>query len=294
MVDISVPDEGPVDTTVRYLPFGVPGLDGHVRGIPSGSAVLLAGAPDAGGRAFLYTSLASLAQAKHDPDRYRRRIDGAIRDAIPERVSYVTLTQTREHVYADLEAVLDDEQYGTLADHLTVADFSQRFLAASPVPDALFDQRRDHAPIEIENAGEAIEDVLEAISEHVASVGDGAVVVIDDLADLMRARHFGLGRDAVIGFLLGLREAVVGWNTLAYVVYDRRAGAVRDDLDVSGLLDGSVYFYSNDQGHATYRTLRVGSFGGALDTERQTVFESSVGPAGMRAKATRKIAPSNW
>ncbi|WP_280663039.1 hypothetical protein [Haloarcula amylovorans] len=40
--------------------------------------------------------------------------------------------------------------------------------------------------------------------------------------------------------------------------------------------------------------MRVGSVGGALDTERQTVFESIVGPTGFRAKATKKSGPSNW
>ena len=92
----------------------------------------------------------------------------------------------------------------------------------------------------------------------------------------------------------GLREAVVNWGNVAFVKLDRPAGDVRKDDRIHGLLHGAVYFYSNDKGFETYRTMRVGSFGGALDTELQTVFESLVGPTGFRAKATKKIGPSNW
>ena len=316
MDELSPPEAKSVSAGVEYVPFGIPGLDGAVRGIPTGSAVLLAGAPDAGSHAFLYTSLASLMLAKHEPALYPRRL-GDAREAIPERVSYVSLTHDRDHIYSELDAVLDSEQFEVLTDHLTVADFSQQFLSAVDVPAALYDQRRDDvpAPTEDDDSGVAglLDDVtlpderstetddaddvsalLDEISEYVADSGDDAILVIDGLSDLLLATNFGLDRSAVLGFLLGLREAVVGWNGIAYVVYERRAADVRSDPDIHGLLHGSVFFYSNDQGHDTYRTVRVGSFGGALDTERQTVFESSVGPAGLRAKATKKIGPSNW
>lgn len=299
MDDLSPPEAKSVSAGVEFLPFGIPGLDGAVRGIPTGSAVLLAGAPDAGGHAFLYTSLASLVLAKHDPALYWRRL-GTARDAIPERVTYVSLTQDREHIYADLDAVLDTEQFETLTDHLTVVDFSQQFLGAVDVPGALFDERRDDValPAEENGAGDGeggeMAALLDDVSERIAAAGDESIVVVDGLSDLLLATNWGLDRSDVLGFLLGLREAVVGWDGVAYVCYERRAADVRSDPDINGLLHGSVFFYSNDQGHDTYRTMRVGSFGGALDAERQTVFETSIGPAGVRAKATKKIGPSNW
>lgn len=292
MDDLPPAEAKSVGAGVRYLPFGIPGLDGQVRGIPTGSAVMLAGAPDAGSDAFVYTSLASLMLAKHNPRLYHGRV-GDVRESIPERVSYVSLTHDRDHIYSELDAVLDTGQFEALTEHLTVADFSQQFLDAAPVPDALYAERRDDVAVAAE--GDAtIDGVLDAVSEHIAEVGEDAIVVIDDLADLVRAKHFGLSQDRILGFLLGIREAVVEWDGLAYVSYQRRAADVRSDLDVHGLFHGSVYFYSNDKGFDTYRTMRVGSFGGALDTERQVVFETSVGPTGFRAKATKKIAPSNW
>jgi len=296
MDELSTAEAKGVSAGVEYLPFGIPGLDGATRGIPTGSTVLLAGAPDAGGHAFLYTSLASLMLAKHDPALYWRRL-GTAREAIPERVTYVSLTHDREHIYAELDAVLDSEQFATLTEHLTVADFSQQFLGAVDVPDALYRERRDDTMLTPDGDDPDTDDMdtlLDDVSEVLADNGADSILVVDGLSDLLLATNFGLDRSDVLGFLLGLREAVVGWEGVGFVRYERRAAEVRNDPDLNGLLHGSVFFYSNDQGHDTYRTMRVGSFGGALDSERQRVFETSVGPAGVRAKATKKIGPSNW
>jgi KaiC/GvpD/RAD55 family RecA-like ATPase len=298
----SAPEAKSISAGVSYVPFGIPGLDGNVRGIPTGSTVLVAGAPDAGGDAFVYTSLATLMLAKHTPEMVP---NGLARrsDTIPESVTYVTLSQDREHVYSELDAVLDGYQFETLTDNMTVVDFSQRFMELLPVPQALFDARRGDSEIEaaettVEGEDEVADDAtfgdfLEEISEAITESTDD-IIVIDSLSDIERATEFGLSKGREIAFLMGLREAVVNWGNVAFVKLDRRASDVRDDDRVHGLLHGAVYFYSNDKGFETYRTMRVGSFGGALDSERQTVFESLVGPTGFRAKATKKIGPSNW
>jgi KaiC/GvpD/RAD55 family RecA-like ATPase len=295
------PDAKSISRGVSYIPFGIPGLDGNVRGIPTGSSVLLAGASDAGGDAFTYTSLATLMLAKHNPDL----VPGGIArrsEAIPESVTYITLSHDRDHVYSELDAVLDGYQFDTLTDNMEVADFSQRFMELLPVPQALFDARRsdrDIEPAEDDHPethtpdDETFRDLLDDIAERVTETTDD-IVVLDSLTDLERAQEFGLSQGRIVAFLVGLREAVVNWGNVAFVKFDRRASEVRKDELIHGLLHGSVYFYSNDKGFETYRTMRVGSFGGALDTERQTVFESIVGPTGFRAKATKKIGPSNW
>jgi len=296
---------------VQYMPFGVSELDGNHLGIPTGSAVLLAGAQDAGTAAFTYTSLARLMQARHRPSSVPDRL-AERREPIPDHVTYLSVTKDREHIYTELEAVLSDVQFETLTENLTVVDFSQRFLELLPVPPTLFDERRpaeegisDHTaaegddtvmapeedgddavddPIEDESFGELLDDIGARLAE-----ARGDLLVVDSLSDLRRATNFGLGAGRDIAFLAGLREAVVNWESVAYVKYDRRAGEARSDPSVQGLLHGALYFYSNDQGVETYRTMRVGSFGGALDTDRQMVFESVVGDSGFRAKATKKI-----
>lgn len=140
---------------------------------------------------------------------------------------------------------------------------------------------------------ETFQDLLDDIGGHLADAKDD-LIVVDSLSDLERATEFGLPRSHELAFLMGLREAVVNWGTVAFVKYDSRAAEVRQNETIHGLLHGHIYFYSNDEGYTTYRTVRVGSFGGALDTKRQTVFDSIIGDDGFRAKATKKISRKHW
>jgi archaellum biogenesis ATPase FlaH len=290
-----------VSSAIEYIPFGVSELDSNHRGIPTGSSVMLAGAPDAGSSAFTYTSLARLMLAKHEPEHVPDRLSRR-REHIPESVTYLTLLHDREHIYSELEAVLDDAQFETLTEHLTVADYSQRYLDMLPVPPALFDERRsadeivapdpsgepDAAPDE-----ETFRELLDDISGRLVEARDD-IVVLDSFADLRRAQSFGLESGRATAFLAGLREAASNWGNLVYVTYERRAGQVRSEAAVQGLCHGYLYFYSNDKGVETYRTMRVGSFGGALDSQQQVTFDSRIGEHGFRAKATKKISPSRF
>src|SRR6056297_3262783 len=199
MAPESTPEAKSISSGVSYIPFGIPGLDGQVRGVPTGSTVLLAGASDAGGDAFTYTSLATLMLAKHRPEMVpngiARRSEG-----IPDSVTYITLSHDREHVYSELDAVLDGYQFETLTDNMTVVDFSQRFMELLPVPKALFDARRGDSDIEtaestaVDESGvaedESFQTLLEDISEEITDASDD-LLVIDSLSDIERATEFG-------------------------------------------------------------------------------------------------------
>ena len=286
---------------VGYLPFGVSELDSHHKGIPTGSSVMLGGAPDAGIAAFTYTSLSRLMLAKHNPDHVPDRLSKRS-EHIPENVTYLTLLHDREHIYNEMEEVLDDVQFETLTEHLTVADYSQRYLDMLPVPPALFNERRPTDDIESPDEdgepddlpeGETFQKLLNDISSRLAAARDD-IAVLDSFADLRRAQNFGLESGRATAFLAGLHEAVSNWGNLVYITYARRAGQVRSETAIQGLCHGSIYFYSNDKGFRTYRTMRVGSFGGALDSEQQVTFDSRIGEHGFRAKATKKISPSQF
>jgi KaiC/GvpD/RAD55 family RecA-like ATPase len=294
-------DDTHLGDRISYIPFGVSELDGHHRGIPTGSAVLLAGASDAGVSAFTYTSLGRLMLAQYDPKHVPDRLADRA-EHIPESVTYVTLTHDREHVYSELEAVLPGYAFETLCEHLTIVDYSQRYLDLLPVPPSFFEQRRDaesEAVLSPDLAAgdgtdeESFRQFLDDVSETLADASED-LLVLDSFSDLRRATAFGLERGHGTAFLMGLREAIVNWGSVAYIKYERRAEEVRSDTSVHGLLHGSLYFYSNDQGFETYRTMRVGSFGGALDSERQVTFESAIGDGGFQAKAKKKISPNRW
>jgi hypothetical protein len=106
---------------------------------------------------------------------------------------------------------------------------------------------------EAEPEPETFQEFLEDVSDRLAEASDD-LIVVDSVSDL------------------------------------ERASSVREDATTHGLLHGTVYFYSNDEGYTTYRTVRVGSFGGALDAERQAIIEDG----GFRAKATKKVGRKHW
>lgn len=71
MDTISPPEAKSVSEAVRPIPFGMSALDSTLGGLRSGTAALLAGAPDARADAFVYTHAAQLMLAKHDPGLFR-------------------------------------------------------------------------------------------------------------------------------------------------------------------------------------------------------------------------------
>jgi KaiC/GvpD/RAD55 family RecA-like ATPase len=294
--ELTPPEAKSVSAGVRPIPFGMPALDASLGGLPSGTSALLAGAPDAGADAFVYTHAAQLMLARHDPELYPADV-GAYRDTLPERVVYVSFGTAGKHVLNAMDAVLDQYQFDALVDHLTLLDYSGAFLDLVDTP-AAFDHRSGRGgpldAVERRDGDDSFPDLVGTVSADLDDHGERAVVVVDSLSDLYLARRFGLAERTLLGFCIGLREMAVDWNGLVHVLYNQRAEGVRADQVLNTLLHGNVYFYSNDQGFDTYRTMRVGSFGGALDRESQVVFGTSIGAAGFRVKSTKKVGPSNW
>jgi hypothetical protein len=297
MDEITPPEAKSVSAGVRPIPFGMPTLDSALGGLPSGTATLLAGAPDAGSDAFVYTHIAQLMLARYDPGLYPSDVSRYV-DALPEKVVYVSLGTHGRRVIHAMDAVLDQYQFDTTIEHLELLDYTPTFLDLLPLPAAFDKPRQEGGPMAaIERKAPDVDsfgDLLEAVAADIDDVADDAVVVVDALNDIYRARRFGLDEETLLGFLIGLRESAADWDGLVHVLYDRQAEAVRAEQVLSSLMHGNVYFYSNDQGFETYRTMRVGSFGGALDREEQVVYRTIVGDAGFNVKSTKKISPGNW
>jgi hypothetical protein len=297
MDEITPPEAKSVSAGVRPIPFGMPTLDSALGGLPSGTATLLAGAPDAGSDAFVYTHIAQLMLARYSPGLYPSDVSRYV-DALPEKVVYVSLGTHGRRVIHAMDAVLDQYQFDTTIEHLELLDYTPTFLDLLPLPAAFDKPGREGGPMAaIERKAPDVDsfgDLLEAVAADIDDVADDAVVVVDALNDIYRARRFGLDEETLLGFLIGLRESAADWDGLVHVRYERQAEAVRAEEVLNSLMHGNVYFYSNDQGFETYRTMRVGSFGGALDREEQVVYRTIVGDAGFNVKSTKKISPGNW
>jgi KaiC/GvpD/RAD55 family RecA-like ATPase len=270
--------------TVPRLPFGFPTLDGRFRGVPAGSAVLLGGAPDAGTDAFAYTRAAALMTTKHFPGLGRGSLDAAAREALPERVHYVTLDRDRRHVLHQMDSVLDARRFNTLVEHLTVTDLSEAYLDAAPVPE----QFRTTDAADREGVAD-FSAFLDRLADEIAGSESTDLVVLDSVTALRRATEYGLDWGEVIGFLAGLRNVAAESNGLVDVLYHARPDDVRSDERINTVLDGGVYFYANDEGDRAEKTMRVGEFGGALSRRRQVVYETSVTDSGFKVKSSRRI-----
>jgi KaiC/GvpD/RAD55 family RecA-like ATPase len=260
---------------VSRIPFGIDTLDGHFGGLPSGSAVLLAGARDAGVNAFAHTLMAGVITAAYEPERYPGTIPTDI-ERLPERVRYVTLSNDKTHLLYELESILDSENFDRLTDHMVLHDRSQQFA------DILSD---DSATMHT---------LLNEVKELLIEGAQNELVVFDSLTSLVRATEFELTQRDLLSFLVQLRRAVTGGDGLALIKSYRRAELARDDELLNGLLHGNIFFYSNDQGFETQRTMRIGSFGGVLDRKRQSVYRTLITSEGFAVKSTRKISPTKW
>jgi archaellum biogenesis ATPase FlaH len=279
--------------SVGRVPFGSPALDGRFSGIPAGSAVLLAGAPDAGTDAFAYTHAAALLTARYYPGLYDGRV--ADPDCLPDAVHYVTLDRSRRHLLHEMDAVLGARQFNTLTDHLHVEDHSEAFLDLLPMPAPLRRAGRDGpsprkaSPDADGDAPATFDALLTDVSDHLVSVAAGDLVVFDSLTALTGASAFGLSEGTVLGFLGGLRRAAEAWGGLVAVVHHARPETVRADEVINTALHGCLYFYTNDSGMHAQKTMRVGEFGGALSRRRQVVYDTAVSDAGFTVSSSRRV-----
>ena len=296
-----MPEETPIGAkrasrSIGRIPFGSATLDGRFSGIPAGSSVLLAGAPDAGTDAYAYSHAASLMIARYYPGLYDGRVSDP--EVLPETVHYVTLDRTRRHLLHEMDSVLSTRRFNTLTEHLHIEDFSEAFLDLVPMPDSLRRAGRRELPTDDggrpavgrTDGGEAtFETLLTAVSDHLASVGDGNMVVFDSLTALTGASAFGLSRGDVLGFLAGLRSAAESWQGLVSVLHHARPETVRADEITNTALHGCLYFYTNDSGTNAQKTMRIGEFGGALSRRRQVVYDTQVGDSGFTVSSNRRV-----
>ncbi|MFD1512310.1 RAD55 family ATPase [Halomarina rubra] len=296
-------DETPIGAkrasrSIGRIPFGSATLDGRFDGIPAGSAVLLVGAPDAGTDAYAHTHAAQLMTARYHPGLYGGRVsDPAV---LPDEVHYVTLDRSRRHLLHEMDAVLGPRRFNTLTEHLHVEDFSEAFLDLTPMPAAL---RRAGRPDETavrngdrrpgataaEHRPASFDELLDAVADYVASVGDGNMVVFDSLTALNGATAFGLSQADVAGFLAGLQSAAESWDGVVSVLHHARPETVRADEIVNTALHGCLYFYTNDSGTTAQKTMRIGEFGGALSRRRQVVYDTQVTESGFVVSSNRRV-----
>ncbi|TQQ81212.1 HTR-like protein [Halonotius terrestris] len=158
------------------MPFGVSRLDSLLGGgVPTGSVVVLATEPGAGGRQFLRTSAAMNALATTDNERFEFYYGDLEGDDViaPPAVHYCSLAATADSLETILGETVADEVAASAADAIHYRDFSPTYFGSSPVPPEWYLGGSDSTPSPLPEEDAADSDAADSDeADGVAAEGD--------------------------------------------------------------------------------------------------------------------------
>lgn len=220
------------------IPTGVNDFDHITGGLPVGSTILLTGEPGAGAPEFALTSAATLMRASHRKDvrgLYMGRYQGPV--ALPGRVTYVSLTRSREQLIQEAETAFPADYSDTLSDHLDFVDLSSSYFHDSVVPRAWSDTERPMLETSSSGSGE---DILSALASALDSKGKGALLVVDSLTDLLVRRS--ISEEDLMTLVKGLRRRAKVWNGLVYLLLTKGVTEPRTEQGLKDSADAVLDF----------------------------------------------------
>lgn len=226
------------DFSPAVIPSGVSDYDAITGGMPVGSVILLSGEAGAGHIEFALTSAARLMKS-FDHGRGARFSMGGSRSpvALPGRISYVSFTRSKEQLIREVRATFPKEYGNALSDHLDFADLSSVYFADSVVPPEWSQTTRsllDGDP----NPG--TNGPLHAMASALEQRGQGALVVVDSLSDLLVRRSVVV--EDLLTLLKGLRRRAKTWNGLVYLLLARNVVDSHIEQALMDSVDGVLGF----------------------------------------------------
>ena len=130
------------------MPFGVSRLDSMLDGgVPTGSVVLLATEPGAGGRKFAHTSAAINALATTNNAAFERHYRGIDHEGVivPANVEYLSVAATADSLETTLTETVSREIAAQAAEGIVHHDLSESYFGATDVPEAWY--QHDSEPV---------------------------------------------------------------------------------------------------------------------------------------------------
>ena len=168
------------------LPFGVSRLDSLLGGgVPTGSVVVLATEPGAGGRQFLRTSAAMNALATTDNALFEHYYGDLESDSVvaPPAVHYCSLAATADSLQSMLAETVADEVAASAAAAIQYRDFSPTYFGPSRVPPEWYHTADDTpSPLPAEDGADADADT-EADADPAAAADSDGDAVADESSD---------------------------------------------------------------------------------------------------------------
>lgn len=233
---------GTAAPTDARIPTGVGDFDSIAGGIPVGSVVLLIGEAGAGHQEFALTSATHL-MFSYDAERLHQFYTGSVRGnfVYPAGVVYVSLTRSREQVVREVEISFEPTHHESFVRHLIFHDLSSVYFSDTVVP---LSWARTPAPLLADladpSAGPGGNDPLEAIVRAVEQDGNGNVVILDSLTDLLVRRS--LDTEALLTLVKGLRRRAKEWGGVIYLLLSRGVAPAATEEALSDSVDGVLSF----------------------------------------------------
>jgi len=274
------------------VPFGVSRLDSMIGGgAPTGSTVLLGSEVGAGGREFLYTTAAMNGLAHADEEQfelYYGDLEGSAR--LPDSVQYLSFTDGRNAIVEEMEYTMDEGLVEAATEAIEFEDLSEEYFQLSQVPS---DWYAGKTP-DINALGDRHDrrDVLDAIGEYLSREGEGSLVVIDSVTDLISVASGEMDWTDITLLIKGLTKAAKKWGGMVVLL------VTLDTLEATELgrlmeaTDGTLLFEWETGGSERARTMVVKQFRGVLsrlEEEEIIRFETEIHDGGFDISDVRKI-----
>ncbi|HKS59762.1 MAG TPA: hypothetical protein VJS68_03170 [Thermoplasmata archaeon] len=252
----------PGGALIHRVPTGIADFDSQCGGIPAGSVVLLMGEPGAGQQEFALTSAAHL-MFRYDQERWRMRrfYLGSVQGdfTYPARVSYVSLTRSQAQVMRDVRGSFEASYHTALLEHMVFHDLSPTYFADSVVPPhwsavagSLLDSMAERA--------QRPTHPLAALAEALEADGNGNLVIVDSVSDLVVRR--GVEAEELLTLVKGLRRRARDWNGLVYLLLSRGVAPAATEQALADSVDGLFSFaWSSNPYHSNrQRTMLIEKF----------------------------------
>jgi KaiC/GvpD/RAD55 family RecA-like ATPase len=228
--------------TDARIPTGVGDFDFVAGGIPVGSVVLLTGEAGAGHQEFALTSATHL-MFSYDAERLHKFYLGSVKGnfVYPAGVAYVSLSRSREQVVREVEISFEPSHHASFVRHLIFHDLSSIYFSDTVVPRAW---AQTSAPLLAQladsNSVAAGTDPLDAIVRAVEQDGNGNVVIVDSLTDLLVRRN--LDPESILTLVKGLRRRAKEWGGVVYLLLSRGVAPAATEQALADSVDGVFSF----------------------------------------------------
>ena len=232
----------PSAPTDARIPTGVGDFDSVAGGIPVGSVVLLTGEAGAGHQEFALTSATHL-MFSYDAEHMHKFYLGSVKGnfVYPAGVAYVSLTRSRDQVVREVEISFEPTHHRSFVRHLVFHDLSSIYFSDTIVPRSwaqtsapLLAQLAEPTPAPLAS------DLLDAIVQAVEQDGDGNLVIVDSLTDLLVRRN--LDTDAILTLVKGLRRRAKEWGGVVYLLLSRGVAPAATEQALADSVDGVLSF----------------------------------------------------